>query len=116
MKAAAAANTGRQRAPIHNRTGNNNAIGTTVVQGSGGSAMRMTLMTRRNASARRLALFSFPPGGWCVAEPSPITGGAMVMMPSAWDGNQFGQVTKSDAVVWGKKEKPGVPPIPETAV
>src|SRR6516162_6479422 len=45
MKAAAAANTGRQRAAIHNRTGNSSAIGTTVVQGSGGSAMTITLMT-----------------------------------------------------------------------
>src|SRR5215831_12289238 len=83
MKAVAAANTGRQRAAIHNRTGNSSAIGTTVVQGSGASAM---------------------------------TSGAIVMMPSASDANQFCQVTKIDAVGLWNRAKPRVPPIPETAV
>ena len=58
MKAAAAAKTGWQRAASHNRTGNSSAIGTTVVQGSGGSAMTMTLMTMSNASAMRPSMVS----------------------------------------------------------
>ena len=61
MKAAAAAKTGRQRAAIHNRTGNSSAIGTTVVQGSGGSAMTMMLMTMSNASALRPSMVSSAP-------------------------------------------------------
>src|SRR5262244_2250826 len=116
MKVAAAANTGRQRAAIHNRTGNSSAIGTTVVQGSGGSAMTITLMTMSDASAARPSMVSFGPGGSRVAEASPITSGAIVMMPSASDANQFCQVTKSGAVVLWNKAKPRVPPIPETAV
>src|SRR5215471_8929458 len=98
MKAAAAANTGRQRAAIHHRTGNSSAIGTTVVQGSGGSAMTITLMTMSDASAARPSMVSFGPGGARVAEASPITSGAIVMIPSASDANQFCQVTKSGAV------------------
>ena len=58
MKAAAAAKTGRQRAAIHNRTGNSSAIGTTVVQGSCGNAMTMTLMTMSDASATRPSMVS----------------------------------------------------------
>src|SRR6266480_3232350 len=89
MKAAAAAKTGRQRAAIHNRTGNSSAIGTTVVQRSCGNAMTMMLMTMS---------------------------GAIVTMPSASDANQFCQVTKIDAVVLWNTVNPSVPPIPETAV
>src|SRR5262249_8806684 len=116
MKAAAAANTGRQRAAIHNRTGNSSAIGTTVVQGSGGSAMTITLMTMGDATATRPSIVSFRAGASGVAEASRITSGAMVMLRSASEANHFCQVTKSEAVVLGKKAKPGAPPIPETAV
>ena len=115
MKAAAAANTGRQRAAIHNRTGNSSAIGTTVVQGSGGSAMTMTLMTMSDASAMRPSMVSLRAGGSRAAEASPITSGAIVTMPSASDANQFCQVAKIDAVAPWNKAKPRVPPIPETA-
>src|SRR5438045_3357087 len=99
MKAAAAANTGRQRAAIHNRTGNSSAIGMTVVQGSGGSAMTVTPITASDTRARRPSIVSFFAGGLRAAEASPITSGAIVTMPSASDANQFCQVTKTDAVV-----------------
>src|SRR5262249_21729329 len=98
MKAAAAANTGRQRAAIHSRTGNSSAIGTTVVQGSGGSAMTTRLRTMSDARAAGPSVFSCGPGGPRVAEASPITSGAIVMIPSESDANQFCQVTKSGAV------------------
>src|SRR5215468_9464595 len=116
MKAAAAANIGRQRAPIHNRTGNSSAIGTTVVQGFGGSAMTTTLMTMSDASARSPSTVSSGPGGSRDAETSPITSGAIVTMPSASDANQFCQVSKIDAFAPWKKAKPRAPPTPETAV
>src|SRR5215470_9308945 len=103
MKAAAAANTGGQRAAIHNRTGNSSAIGTTVVQGSGGSAMTMTLMTTSDASATKPSMVSLWAGGSRAAEASPITSGAIVTMPSASEANQFCQVTKTDAdAAWNK--------------
>src|SRR5262249_26285827 len=116
MKAAAAANTGRQRAAIHNRTGNSSAIGTTVVQGSGGSAMTITLMTMSDASAARPSMVSFRAGGARLAAASAIRRGAIGMIRSEWDGNHFGRVTKGGAVGLWNKAKPGVPPIPETAV
>ena len=115
MKAAAAAKTGRQRAAIHSRTGNNSAIGTTVVHGSGGRAMTTTLRTMSNASATRPSMVSRRAGGSRAAEASPITSGAMVTMPSASEANQFCQVASSDVAPWNQA-KPRVPPIPETAV
>ena len=115
MKAAAAAKTGWQRAAIHNSTGNSSAIGTTVVQGSGGRAMTMTLRTMSDASATRPSMVSRRAGGSRAAEASPITSGAIVTMPSASDANQFCQVANIDVAPWNKA-KPRVPPIPETAV
>src|SRR5262245_35507539 len=116
MKAAAAENTGWQRAAIHNRTGNRRAIGTTVVQGSGGSAMTTILMTTSKASASKPSTVSLRVGGSRAAEASPITSGANVTMPSASDANQFCQVTKIDAVALWNKMNPRAPPIPEIAV
>src|SRR5688572_4348129 len=98
MKTAAAAKTGLQRAAIHNRTGNSSAIGTTVVQGSGGSAMTMTLIMMSDASATRPSIVSLRAAGSRAAEASPITRGAIVTMPSASDANQSRQVTKMGAV------------------
>ena len=115
MKAAAEAKTGRQRAAIHKSSGNSNAIGTTVVQGPGGSEMTTTLMTTSDASATRPSIVSLRPGGSRTAEASPIISGAIVTMPSASDANQFCQVTKIDAVAPWNRTNPKVPPIPETA-
>ena len=61
-------------------------------------------------------MVSFRAGGSRVAEASPMISGAIVMMPSASDANQFCQVTKLDAGAPWNKAKPRVPPIPETAV
>src|SRR6266403_6104063 len=116
MKAAAAANTGWQRAVIHSSSGNSNAIGTTVVHGPGGSQMTTTLMTTSQASATRPSNVSLRPGGSRAAEASPMISGAIVTMPSASDANQFCQVTRTDAAVSWNRKKPKVPPMPETAV
>src|SRR5690348_2191303 len=98
MNAAAAANTGGQRAAIHSRTGNRRAMGTRVVQGCCGRAMTIALMTMSDTSATRPSTVSFPDGGSRAAEASPITRGATVTMPSASEANQFCHVTKIGAV------------------
>ena len=116
MNAAAAANSGRQRAAIHNRTGNSRAIGTTVVQGSHGTATATTLRMMSAASALRPSSVSLDPGGSRAAEASPITRGAVVTMPSASDANQFCQVSNAEVVAPCNKTNPRVPPIPEMAV
>src|SRR5262245_64501441 len=113
MKAAAAAKTGWQRAAIHNRTGNSSAIGTTVVQGFGGNAMTMTLITMSDASAMSPSMVSLCAGGSRAAEASPITSGAIVTMPGASDANHSCQVAKTDADVSSHTANPRVPPIPE---
>src|SRR3974390_2577814 len=97
-KAAPAANTGRQRAAIHNSTGNSSAIGTIVVHDSCGSATTMTLITMSKTSATSPSMASPRAGGLRAAEASPITNGAMVTIPSASDANQFCQVTKIGAL------------------
>src|SRR5260370_33100834 len=108
MKAAAAAKTGWQRAEIHNRTGNSSAIGTTVVHGSGGRVMTMTLMTMSDASATKPSTASRRGGGSRVAEASPITSGAIVTMPSASDANHSCQVPQSAVVPPLNMTKPRV--------
>ena len=106
---------GRQRDEIHSRIGNSSAIGRTVVQGSIGNAIAMTLMTTSNASAVRPSIVSLGLGGSRAAEASPITSGAIVTMPSASEANQFCQVLKAEVVSPCNKTNPRVPPIPETA-
>src|SRR3954464_51827 len=95
--AAAEAKTGWQRAVTHKISGNSSAMGTAVVQGSAGRKITTTLMAVRAASARKPSIASFRGGGLRAAEASPITSGAIVMMPSASDANQFCQVAKIDA-------------------
>src|SRR5262249_5564217 len=97
MKAAAAAKTGWQRAAIHNRTGNNSAIGTTVVQGFGGNAMTMTLMTMSDASAMSPSMVSFRAGGSRAREASPIPSGGVETMRGASEANHSCRVTKLEA-------------------
>lgn len=108
MNAAAAANTGRQRDEIHSRIGNSSAIGRTVVQGSIGNAIAMTLMTTSNASAVRPSIVSLGLGGSRAAEASPITSGAIVTMPSASEANQFCQVLKAEVVSPCNKTNPRI--------
>src|SRR5262249_18721798 len=116
MKAAAAAKTGWQCAAIHNRTGNNSAIGTTVVQGFGGNAMTMTLMTMSDASAMSPSMVSFRAGGSRAAEASPSPGGRSEAAAGAEEATTPRGVTESGGGAKGNKATPGVPPMPETAV
>src|SRR5262245_30194438 len=103
MKAAAAAKTGWHLAEIHNNTGNSSATGTTVVQGSAGSAITTTLITMRDARATRPSTVSPCAGGSRVAEANPIISGAIVMIPSASDANHSCQMPSIDVVApWNK--------------
>src|SRR5262249_23239214 len=99
MNAAAAANTGRQRAVSHSRIGSSRAAGRTVCHGSGGSKTTMMVVTAANAtSATTPSMISLRGGGsrWALAR--PITTGATMMMPMASDANQCCQVVKTGAV------------------
>src|SRR6476646_4326313 len=116
MKTAAAAKTGGHRAEIHNSTGNSSATGTSIVQGSGGSAMTTTLITISDARATRPSTVSPCAGGSRVAEANPIISGAIVMMPSASDANHSCQMASVDVVAPWNKTHPRVPPTPDTEV
>src|SRR5215468_241870 len=99
INAAAAANTGRQRAASHSRIGNSRTTGTTGSHGSGGSETMMTVITAANAtSATTPSMISLRRGGSRRDSARPITSGATVMMPMAPDANQCCQVTPIGAV------------------
>src|SRR5713226_7438882 len=99
MNAAAAANTGWQRAVSHSRIGSSRAAGRTVCHGSGGSKTMMTVITTANAtSATTPSKISLRGGGSRRALARPIASGATVMMPTASDANQCCQVVQSGAV------------------
>src|SRR5262245_34951697 len=117
MNAAAAANTGWQRAVSHSRIGSSRAAGRTVCQGSGGSKTTMTAITAANAtSATTPSKISLAGGGLRRALARPITSGATMMMPMASDANQCCQVVQTGAVGLWNSLKVTVPPIPEAAV
>src|SRR5215471_10163736 len=116
MNAAAAANTGRQRAASHSRIGNSRATGTTVSHGSGGSETMMIVITANAISATTPSMISLRGGGSRKASATPITSGATVMMPTASDANQCCQVVQIGAVGLWNNLYATVPPIPEAAV
>src|ERR1700722_19547679 len=88
IKAAAAANTGLQRAASHSNSGNSAAMGTTVAQGSRGRKMMTPLNKASVASAAPPSMTSRRGGGSRADESSPISNGATVMMPRASEVNQ----------------------------
>src|SRR5580704_13403452 len=88
MNAAAALNTGRQRAASQSRSGNNNTMATTVAQGSRGRKIINPLIKDSVISAAAPSMTSRRGGGSRIAEPSPISSGATVTIPSASDVNQ----------------------------
>src|ERR1700719_3036310 len=96
-KAAAAANTGRQRAVIHISMGNSTATGTTVSQGSCGSAIAMAVITASAANAMAPSMRSLRGGGCRTALASSITKGATITIPMASDANQCCQVVSISA-------------------
>src|SRR6266852_7839359 len=116
MNAAAAANTGWQRAVIHSRIGNSRATGSIVSHGSGGSETMVTVNTANATSATTPSRISLAGGGSRRALARLITSGATVTMPTASDANQCCQMLQIGAVgLWNNLE-PTVPPIPEAAV
>src|SRR3954469_24521820 len=84
-KAAAAANTGRQRADSHSNSGNTKAIGNTVSQDCCGKKIIIALINDIAASATAPSRASLGGGGSRAAAASPISSGATVTMPSASD-------------------------------
>src|SRR5258706_563158 len=95
MNAAAAANTGRQRAASHSKIGNSRATGTMVCHGSGGSETMMTVITTNASSATTPSRISLAGGGLRRDSARPITSGATVMMPTASDANQCCHVVQT---------------------
>src|SRR5215475_1637783 len=117
MNAAAAANTGWQRAVSHSRIGSSRAAERTVCHGSGGSKTMMTIITTANAaSATRPSTISLRGGGLRRASARPITSGATVMMPTASDANQCCQVIHIGADGLWNNLYAAIPPIPEAEV
>lgn len=103
IKAAAAANTGRQRAASHNSSGNSAAIGTTVAQGSLGTKMITPQSTISIASAAVPSMISPRGEGSRAEDISPISNGATVITPSASDVNQWYQMVSGGVVeVWNR--------------
>src|SRR5215467_1935696 len=88
MSAAAAANTGWQRAASQ-RIGNSRNTGATISQGFSGNNTVMTVITAANAtSATTPSMISWRAGGVRNASAKPITSGATVTIPTAPDANQ----------------------------
>src|SRR5258706_13459704 len=116
MNTAAAANTGWQRAAIHNRNGNNRAGGSAGSHDSGGRKTVMAFITANTTSATMPSMISLGGGGLRRALAKPIISGATVMMPTASEANQSPQMVQSGAVGLWNNLKAIVPPIPETAV
>src|SRR5580704_9637414 len=96
-KAAAAANTGRHRPVIHINIGNSKATGTTVSQGSCGSASEIAVITASAPNAAAPSMRSLRGGGCRTAAPSSITSGATITIPIASDANQCCQVVSISA-------------------
>src|SRR4030081_496167 len=88
MNAAAAANTGRQRAASHSNSGNSRAIGTKVAHDSRGRKILIALVAVIATSAMAPSMASLCGGGSRTAAATPINSGATVTMPSASDANQ----------------------------
>src|SRR6266478_165168 len=85
--AAAAANTGRQRAAIHSRIGNSRAPGRIVCHGSGGSETIVAVIIANTRSATTPSTICLLGGVLRRASARPITSGATVIMPTASDAN-----------------------------
>src|SRR5512135_1573589 len=92
IKAPAAAKTGRQRAASHNNIGNNSAPGTKVCQGVFGSEIIIPVTAESIKSAVAPSTNSRRGGGSRAAAASPITSGAIAMIPRASDANQCHQL------------------------
>src|SRR6266852_8784438 len=96
--AAAAANTGRQRAASQSNRGNSRAIGTTVANDACGRKITSVIVSVIATSATATSRISFGDGGSRAAAAAPISSGATVRIPSASDANQCCQIVKLDAV------------------
>src|SRR5262245_59527557 len=88
---AAAANTGRQRAPSHSSSGNRTVTDAMLAQGPDIRAKANWLVAASNTSASVPSMSSRHDGPSRIAAVNPINSGATVMMPSASDTNHSHQ-------------------------
>src|SRR5262249_28989845 len=98
ITAAAAANTGWQRAASHSRIGNSRATEATGSHGSGGTVAMITVITANALSATTPSMISLRRGGARRASARPIMSGATVMTPIEPDANQCCQEVQIGAV------------------
>src|SRR6476620_12788129 len=99
MKAAAAANTGPQRAASHSSGANNTATGPTVANSSECRKMPSPLTRASAATAKTPSASSLGDGRSRQAEASSISNGATVIIPRPSDANQCCHVVNIDVVV-----------------
>src|SRR5262245_27336447 len=94
---AAAANTGRQRAPSHSSSGNRTVTDAIVAQGPDITAKAKWLVAASTTSTSVPSKISRHDGTSRAAAASSINSGATVMMPSASDTNQSDQTASAGA-------------------
>src|SRR5438445_8512494 len=114
--AAAAANTGWQRAASHSTSGNSNANGTTVANDTCVFFFKQKAAYDIAANAAAPSKISFGDGGSRTASAIPISSGATVTIPSASDANQCCQIVRLGAVEELKSLNPRVPTNPDIAL
>src|SRR6476661_834273 len=92
MNAAAAAKTGRQRAASHSSGANNTATGPMVSKSSDRRKIASPLTRANAATTKAPSTSSLSDGRSREAEPSSISKGATVIIPSPSDANQCCQM------------------------
>jgi|ERR1700686_2211848 hypothetical protein len=99
MNAAAAAKTGWQRAASHSSGANITATGPTVAKSSDCRKIANPLTRASAATARAPSTSSLSDGRSREAQPSSISNGATVIIPSPSDANQCCQIVNIGVVV-----------------
>src|SRR2546427_12734273 len=99
MNAAAAAKTGRQRAASQSNGANNTATGPTFANRSDCTKIANPLARASATTVKAPSTSSLSDGRSREAEPSSISKGATVIIPSPSDASQCSQVVKIGVVV-----------------
>src|SRR5262245_61931444 len=116
VNAAAAENTGRQRALSQSNSGKRKTEGVISDQGPVSRANVSTLATATATIARVPSRNSRHNGGSRTAAATPMRSGATVMMPSASDANQTSQTSKNPAVAGPTSFMAPAAPMADAAV
>src|ERR1700758_562687 len=116
MNAAAAANTGRQRAASQSSGASSTATGPTFASSSEPRKIASPLTRASAATARVPSTSSLSGGRSRAAEASSIRSGATVIIPKASDANQCCQVVNIDVGARRNNLNVADTPIPESVV